>query len=494
MLEASEVGNKLSKAEFKELVPQLRVDLVNAQYDLKSADFGVMLFVAGDDRVAGNAAVNRINEWMDARFIGTHVLGPLAAEEADRPRFWRVWRDMPGRGRIAVLAGGILRLFHENLSGELSDAEYELSVDHLEAMQTALVADGTLVIKIFLHTPAKVQRKRLKKAEKDDDEGWRIDQRDWAILDLFGESGPKLERLLRRTSIAGAPWSIIEATDARYRDVAVGRTILNALQARLEGPPPEGPAVSEELFSPGDRNATVLDTVDLAKTTDKKAYDSELNRLQRELHRLAMQARNRGLSSVLAFEGWDAAGKGGAIRRVTQALEAGDYRVISTAAPTEDERRHHYLWRFWRDLPRAGKFVIYDRTWYGRVLVERIEGFASPAEWQRAYDEINDFEDQMVEHGVFVAKFWLHISPEEQLARFQARENTPEKAHKITEEDYRNRERWDDYVRAVDQMVLRTSSADAPWHIVPANDKLTARLEVLEHVTSGLRRALRRLP
>jgi polyphosphate kinase 2 (PPK2 family) len=234
--------------------------------------------------------------------------------------------------------------------------------------------------------------------------------------------------------------------------------------------------------------------VDLTRTTDKETYEKELNTLQREVHRLARQARDRGLSTVLAFEGWDAAGKGGAIRRITQALEAGDYRVISTAAPTEEERKYHYLWRFWRDLPPAGKFVIYDRTWYGRVLVERIEGFATPAEWQRAYDEINDFEDQLVERGFYVAKFWLHISAEEQLARFQARENTPEKAHKITEEDYRNREKWDAYVQAVDQMVVRTSSSDSPWHIIPANDKLTARLEVLDHVRTGLKRALRTLP
>jgi polyphosphate:AMP phosphotransferase len=494
MLEASEVGNKLSKQEFREMVPQLRVDLVNAQYDLKSADFGVLLMIAGDDRVAANEVVNRINEWMDARFIGTHVLGSLTEEEASRPRYWRIWRDMPARGRIALLAGGVMRLLHENLMGELSDANYELAVDHLEAMQDALVADGTLIVKIFLHTPAKVQRKRLKKAEKDPDEGWRVDQRDWAMLEAIGDAEPKLERLLRRTSVAGAPWVVVESTDARYRDVAVARTILNSLQARLDGPAPPGPAVSAQLFSPGDRGVTVLDTVDLTRTTERSAYKAELNRLQRELHHLSVQARNRGMASVLAFEGWDAAGKGGAIRRITQAMEAGDYRVISTAAPSEDERKYHYLWRFWRDVPRAGHVVIYDRTWYGRVLVERIEGFASPAEWQRAYDEINDFEDQLVGHGMFVAKFWLHISPEEQLARFQAREKTPEKAHKITEEDYRNRERWDEYVQAVDEMIVRTSAAEAPWHVIAANDKLTARLEVLQRVTEGMRQALRRIP
>lgn len=494
MLEASEVGNSLSKQEFKSVVPQLRVDLVNAQYDLRESDFGVLLFIAGDDRVAGNEVVNRINEWMDARYLQTHVMGPLSAEEAMRPRYWRVWRDMPPKGRISILAGGIMRLLHENLAGELGDDAYERAVDHLEHMQEALVADGMLIIKIFLHTPAKVQRKRMRKAEKDVDEGWRVDQRDWAILELLEDSGQKVEKLLRRTSVTGAPWSVIESTDTRYRDVAVARTILNAITARLSEAPPVSPAVSDRLFSPGERQATVLDTVDLSRVTEKQVYRAELNTLQRELHGLARQAQQRGLSTVLAFEGWDAAGKGGAIRRITQALEAGEYRVIPTAAPTEEERRYHYLWRFWRDLPPAGRFVIYDRTWYGRVLVERIEGFASAAEWQRAYDEINDFEDQLVDRGFYVAKFWLHISADEQLARFQARENTPEKAHKITEEDYRNREKWDDYVQAVDQMVLRTSSKEAPWHVIAANDKYTARIEVLEKVTKGLRNALRTLP
>jgi polyphosphate kinase 2 (PPK2 family) len=205
-----------------------------------------------------------------------------------------------------------------------------------------------------------------------------------------------------------------------------------------------------------------------------------------------MEARRRGISSVLAFEGWDAAGKGGVIRRITGALEAGDYRVIPVAAPTEEERKYHYLWRFWRDLPPAGKFVIFDRTWYGRVLVERLEGFAHPSEWQRAYDEINDFEAQMVEHGYYVAKFWLHVSPEEQLARFKAREDTAYKKHKITEEDYRNRDRWDEYVQAVDQMVLRTTSDGARWHVIPANNKQFARVTTLRAINKGLARTLER--
>ena len=492
MLEATEIGNTMAKAEYKAEVPILRVNLVNAQYDLKQADFGVLILVAGDDRVAGNEVVNRINEWMDARFIRTEVLGAPAEEEAQRPRFWRLWRYLPPTGRITVLAGGVMGMFHEAATGEMSDEEYERSLDHLEHMQEALVADGMLIVKIFLHTPAAIQRKRLKKAKKNAEDGWRVDQRDWGTLDLLSDRGTKLERFMRRTSVTGAPWSIVEATDSRYRDVTVARTILTAIAARMAGEKPQSPAVSDDIFTGVGRTATVLDTVDLTRTVPKEQYKKELNQLQRELHRLALEARSRGVSTVLAFEGWDAAGKGGAIRRITQALEAGDYRVISTAAPTAEERQYNHLWRFWRDLPRAGRFVIYDRTWYGRVLVERVERFASAGEWQRAYEEINDFEDQIVEHGTYLAKFWLHISADEQLARFQARENTPEKAHKITEEDYRNRDKWNDYVHAVDQMVLRTSSAEAPWHLISANDKLNARLEVLTHVVDGLRDTLRR--
>ncbi len=224
---------------------------------------------------------------------------------------------------------------------------------------------------------------------------------------------------------------------------------------------------------------------------DREDYREKLAKQQGRLRKLSIEARKRGVSTVLAFEGWDAAGKGGVIRRVTGAMEAGDFRVIPVAAPTEDERRYHYLWRFWRDLPAAGNVLIFDRTWYGRVLVERIEGFAGLAEWQRAYDEINDFESQLAERGYFVAKFWLHISPEEQLSRFKAREDTPYKAHKITEEDYRNREKWDDYVKAVDQMVLRTTSDRARWHVIPANNKQYARVNTLKAINRGLARALR---
>jgi polyphosphate:AMP phosphotransferase len=494
MLDAAEVGNRLSKEEYRQVVPDLRVSLVNAQYDLHDADFPVVVIIAGDDRVAANEVVNRLNEWLDTRFMRTYVFGELSEAERQRPRFWRLWQAMPPKGRIAIWAGGLMREVTGYLSGEVDDAELESWTSHLETLQRAMVADGAVVIKFFLHTPEDVQRGRLKRAQKDPKLGWRVDQRDWAALGEIPRARPIVERMLRRLSAPGAPWTVVEATDERYRDVTIARTLLSALSARIGRPPAPGVALAPELFAPGAEQLTVLSRVDLTqRIEDKAAYRKQLNKLQGRLHQLSLEARERGLSTVLAFEGWDAAGKGSVIRRVTQSLEAGDYRVIPTAAPTEEERRYHYLWRFWRDLPPAGSFVIFDRTWYGRVLVERIEGFASDAQWQRAYDEINDFEEQMVERGHLVQKYWLHISQEEQLARFEARRTTPYKQHKITDEDYRNREKWAEYERAVDQMVLRTSSEYAPWHVIPSNDKYFARIDVLEKLTGGLKQALRRL-
>ncbi|MEZ5114952.1 MAG: polyphosphate:AMP phosphotransferase [Candidatus Nanopelagicales bacterium] len=494
MLESAEAGNRLGKEEYREVVPELRVGLVNAQYDLRNADFPVVVIVAGDDRVAGNELVNRLNEWMDARYLRTFVFRDMDEAERERPRFWRLWRSLPPKGQIAIWAGGLFRMVSAYLAGEVDETAFESWLRHLERMQAALIADGALVIKFFLHTPIAEQKSRLKKAEKDPTLGWRVDQRDWAAVETMPKARPVVESVLRRLSAPGSPWTVVESTDPRYRDVTVARTVLSALTSRLEHGSTPGVAISPELFAPGQDQVTVLSRVDLSKRMDKDDYRKRLNKLQARLHELSAEARERGLSTVLAFEGWDAAGKGGVIRRITQSLEAGDYRVIPIAAPNEEERRYFHLWRFWRDLPPAGEFTIFDRTWYGRVLVERVEGFADVAAWQRGYDEIVDFEEQLVERGYLVQKFWLHISPEEQLARFQARESTPFKQHKITEEDYRNREKWSAYEQAVDQMILRTSSDSAPWYVIASNDKWSARIEVLEKVTQGLKRALRRLP
>ena len=490
MLTDAAAGNRVSKDDFTTALPDLRLGLLNAQFDLAEADFPVVVIIAGDDRVGASALVNRLNEWLDSRYLATEVFTQPTEQVRERPMAWQLWMSLPPKGRMALWVGGLMRQVRAHLDGEVSAAEMEQWAKHLRRTQRMWIDDGALVLKFFVHTPAAAQKKRLKKAKKTGHDAWRYDERDWLLAKDLDAAIPTIERTLQDTSVVGAPWTIIEGTDARYRDLSVAESILAAVQARLESSAGSEAAVPAEPFVDPDHSASVLAHVDLSRTVAKAEYKKRLAKMQGRLHLLADEARRRGVSTVLAFEGWDAGGKGGAIRRLTSALEAGDSRVHAVAAPTAEENQYHYLWRFWRDIPRDGRIGIYDRTWYGRVLVERIEGFATPAAWQRAYGEIVDFEQQVTEHGTYLAKFWIHISDDEQLARFRAREDTPYKRHKITEEDYRNRERWDDYVQAVDQMVVRTSTQDAPWHIISGNDKRNARLEVITHVVEGLERML----
>jgi len=489
VLTEAAAGNTVAASDFKAALPDLRLRLLNAQFDLSTAGFPVVVFLAGDDRVGANALVNRLNEWLDSRFLDTEVFLQTTEEAALRPRLWRLWHALPPKGRIGLWVGGLFRHVLAHLDGELSETELERWCAHLRVMQQEWVADGALVLKFYLHTPAAEQRRRLKRSTKGEEEAWRYDKRDWSIAKSLPEAIPVVERVLRETSVPGARWTVVEGTDPRYRDLTVARAVLASLEQRLAAEPErqdQPDAAPLEAPPP----ATVLDHVDLSVSLAKAAYRKRLAKQQARLHTLAGEARRRGVSTVLAFEGWDAGGKGGAIRRVTWALEAADYRVHAVAAPTEQERSFHYLWRFWREVPRDGQMSIFDRTWYGRVLVERVEGFASTGQWQRAYDEILDFEQQLVEHGSVVRKFWIHISPEEQLARFEARAETPYKKYKITDEDLRNREKWADYVVAVDEMVVRTSTPEAPWHVVAGNDKRHARVEVVRLVADALEQRL----
>jgi polyphosphate kinase 2 (PPK2 family) len=235
---------------------------------------------------------------------------------------------------------------------------------------------------------------------------------------------------------------------------------------------------------------TILSSLDMSQAVSKKAFATDLEKYQGRLNLLQRKAEQKGVSTILVFEGLDAAGKGGAIRRVTGALDARSYQVIPIAAPTDEERAHHYLWRFWRQLSRAGRLTIFDRSWYGRVLVERVEGFATEREWRRAYSEITEFEEQLVDHGIVLMKYWVHISQDEQLRRFKAREKARYKRWKLTDEDWRNRAKWADYERAVNDMVERTSTRLAPWTLVEGNDKYFARLKVLKTACRSIRLAI----
>lgn len=500
MFEVAEIGRRLSKEEYAAREHGLRTSLVDMQYELRNQRFPVILLVTGDDRPGLDDVINRLYEWLDPRFLETNAFGPPTDEERERPLFWRFWRTLPRYGKIGVFAGAwSSQLIGQRLRGTISDADWLKAIAHTRHLEQALIDDGAVFVKFWLHSPKGELKKRLKSAEKEPDKEWRIQSEDWEIYDSYDQGIRVVESYLEQTSSGQAPWHIVESTDARYRDVTIAETLLSAVKHRLakvaaEREPAESQA-AHAMTAPAPESVyqtphTLLDTVDLTATLEKPDYETKLQKLQAKLHWLAREAHQRGKSAILVFEGWDASGKGGCIRRLAHALNPRMYRVVSIAAPSEDERRYHYLWRFWKHLPRAGHFLIFDRSWYGRVLVERIEGFASEVEWRRAYSEINDLEQQVSEHGIFLAKFWLHISKDEQLKRFHDREAIPYKRFKITSEDYRNRERWPQYEEAANEMIARTSTSYSPWHVIPANDKRHARVQVLKTVCKGLEKAL----
>ncbi len=494
MFEVAELGHKISKLEYKKQEPIIRTSLLEVQAKLKQADFPVIVIVSGVDGGGKGHVINILNEWLDPRYLRTHAFGTPTQDERERPHFWRYWMALPGKGSTAIFVGSWYSTPIANrVNGNVDDAELDAELHHVNGLEKQLVDDGALIIKCWLHLSKERQRKRIKKLEKNPETRWQVSKRDKKHLKLYDKFAAIAEHVLRETSTGEAPWLIVDGSDERYANITVGQHILERINSHLE---------QRTLITRSRRRKPVrsiittpemslLDSLDLGLSLNKREYTHELALLQGRINQLAREARERKISSMLVFEGWDAAGKGGAIRRLIHAMDARQYRVIPIAAPTDEEAAHHYLWRFWRHLPREGQVTIYDRSWYGRVLVERVEGFAREDEWMRAYSEINQFEEELNNHGIEILKFWVHISKEEQLKRFKEREKISYKQFKITKEDYRNRERWDDYQRAVNDMVTRNSTEYAPWHLVEGNDKRHARIKILRCYAERLEAALK---
>jgi polyphosphate:AMP phosphotransferase len=488
MFETAEVGHRLSKAEFEKAEPELRSRLLEIQRRVRAAGFQTIVIVSGVEGAGKSEVVNRLHEWLDARGLSTAAFWDESDEERERPRYWRFWRVMPPRGTIGIFFGSwytqpiVARAYRE-----LKRAALEAELTRINELERMLTDDGAVLVKLWFHLSRKAQKKRLAKIAEERQR--RLTPWEKKFSEKYDNFLKVTDMAVRQTDTGHAPWHVIESDDAHFRDLTAGRILADALEKRLSvvvQPALPRTAAPEE---PG-RRLTVLDRVDLKGKLEAADYEGRLLQAQSRLNALVWRAYEERRSVVVLFEGWDAAGKGGAIRRVTAALDARLFRVIPVAAPTDEERAQHYLWRFWRHLPRAGYVTIYDRSWYGRVLVERVEGFATPEQWGRAYQEIHGFERQLTDHGIVLAKFWLHISAEEQLRRFQERQTVEHKRHKITEEDWRNRERWRAYEQAVDEMVERCSTAFAPWTLVPANDKRLARVTIVETLAQGLDEAL----
>jgi polyphosphate:AMP phosphotransferase len=495
MFEAAELGRKVSKEDYDAQLPELRAELLKAQFALLQSNIPVIIIVSGADGAGKGEVVHRLNEWLDPRGIDTHAFWGLSDEERSRPDYWRFWRVLPARGRLAILFGSwYTDPILQKVYGKIKSAKLDAAMERVAFFEKMLVDDGALIVKLWFHITKKTQRKRLEELENDPNSKGRVAPSDWRNHKLYGKFIKVTERVIRRTDSGPAPWHLIEAADRRYRDLTVGAILLQSLQMKLKAAALKSTARRVEhvhrkqpLAGASD---TILENVDMTQKLSDPEYKKQLEKYQGKLSRLSWAAWKKKESSVLLFEGWDAAGKGSAIRRVTEAIDPRLYRIIPIAAPTDEERAHHYLWRFWRQIPRDGMVTIYDRSWYGRVLVERVEGFATEAEWMRSYMEITDFEEQLAEHSSIIGKFWIHITKEEQLRRFKAREEVPYKKHKITAEDWRNRKKWDDYEAAVNDMVARTSNQFAPWTLVAGNDKKFARVQILKTICDSLEKVL----
>jgi len=492
MFESANLKHKVDKTRFRREEPKLREALLDAQYDLKlHGGFPVLILIAGVEGAGKGETVNLLNEWMDPRHIATHAFFEPTGEELERPSAWRFWKALPPRGRVGIFFGAWHTMpVIDRVLGEIGEGEFSRQVAEIVRLEKMLCDEGVLLLKYWFHLSRGQMRKRLQQLEKDPKTRWRVTEHEWDYFKRYRRFVKVCEPFLRRTSTGEAPWIIVPGADPEYRVLTLGRHLLAAMRERLDEKPVKRlPDRNPPLLPVIDR-LNVLRALQLDQPLQKPAYQKQLEKWQGRLNTLSRDPRMPWVSMVAVFEGNDAAGKGGAIRRLTSALDARRYTNISVAAPTEEERAQPYLWRFWRHIPGRGRFTIFDRSWYGRVLVERVEGFCSEADWMRAYGEINDFEQGLARHGIVVAKFWLAVSKEEQFRRFKQREKVSFKRFKITAEDWRNRKKWDAYESAVCDMVDRTSTSLAPWTLVEANNKYHARIKVLKTLVQALEAAL----
>jgi polyphosphate:AMP phosphotransferase len=491
MLESAEVGHQVAKRVFAREVPKLREALLSNQFEMGAQQRGpILLLVSGVEGGGRGETANTLNEWMDPRHIRTYAFGPRTPEELARPLAWRYWRALPPRGRIGIFMNAWYReLVVARVLDRMTETTFNGMLHEVRQYEQMLTAEGIVLLKFWIHLSRADQKRRLKALETNPKTHWRVTAADKKALHLYGQFHDTWEHMLRETSIATAPWYVVEGVDERYRMLTVGKILLSAMrQVNAGSKPPPPPVVAPAPSVIG--NVALIRGLDLTQRLAEETYERELLKHQAKLSALTRHKRFRGRALMLAFEGADAAGKGGAIRRVTGALDARQYVIIPVAAPSEEERAQPYLWRFWRHVPAKSGITILDRTWYGRVLVERVEGYCSVADWMRAYDEINQFEEQLINAGIIVCKFWLQISRAEQLRRFQARAKTPFKHFKITPEDWRNRKKWSAYEQAVADMVDRTSTEIAPWTLVEAEDKRFGRVKILKTIVRTLERAL----
>ena len=437
MLECIDLSKNLKKDEAKSMIESLERELAVLQREAKALNIPVMIIFEGWGASGKGTLINRLIHPLDPRGFKVYTIQKESEEEAMRPFLWRFWTKTPAKGRIHVFdRSWYSRVLKDRVDEKINKEQLQNSYNEIVSFEEQLSVDGTLIIKLFLHISRKEQKKRFEKLEKSKETSWRVTKEDWKHNRQYDDYINVYEDMLEKTDTSFAPWTIVEATDREYAAAKILSTVTEQLKDRIRDVKEKNRTQiekTEEKVLENPFKTSVLDGVDLTLSLSKEEYKKKLAVLQKRLASLHSQMYLKRIPVVLAFEGWDAGGKGGAIKRVTEPMDPRGYEVIPTASPNDIEKAHHYLWRFWNNMPKAGHMAIFDRTWYGRVMVERIEGFCTEVEWQRAYKEINQMEEHLHHAGAIILKFWMHIDKDEQERRFNERMSNPEKQWKITD-------------------------------------------------------------
>lgn len=498
MLENIDLDKQLSKDDAAQYIKKLEEDLTLLQRECKKYELPIVFVFEGWGASGKGTLINHLISSLDPRGFQVYTTDPATKEEKRHPYLWRFFIKLPAKGRMAIFdRSWYRRVLTDRLDDVTPKEQIPEAFSEILNFERLITDDGMILIKFFLHISKGEQKRRFDRLSEDADTSYRVTKADWYHHEKYYDYLKIQNEMLQKTDTDFGPWNIIEATDERYAAVKIMTITVERLQeaiasAKDKEQKKQAERGAKDISAPVDdildkmQETGVLDGVDLNISYDKEIYKKRLKRLQERMASMQSQVYLKKIPVIICFEGWDAAGKGGAIKRLTKFLDPRGYEVIPISAPNDSELAHHYLWRFYTRFPSPGHIAIFDRTWYGRVLVERIEGFCTKEEYQRAYKEINQMEEHLINEDYVLVKFWLHIDKEEQLKRFEARQADEKKRWKITEEDWRNREKWDEYEKAVDEMIVRTSTMHAPWTIVEANSKYFARIKVLQCVVDAI--------
>ncbi len=490
MLEQIDINQKIAKTEYKEQMDSLGIHLGELHRKLHDLAVPAIIVFEGWDAAGRGTLINELILRLDPRGFKVFANNTCQADNTTHPFLWQYWNTTPAEGKIMIYDKSWYdRVLTDRIDGLTTPDKAANIYDEILSFEKQLTDAGCIVLKFFLHISKKEQKKRMESLEKDPAARWRVGEVEWRRHRKYEQYFEIIEETLGRTDCDCSPWIPVAAMDRRFAALRICETVAQAFDkqiARLERLKTMPTAVAEVAETRRETPASVLDKVSQPKDWDPDQYGKQLAQFGKKLHELHYETYKKKIPILILFEGWDAAGKGGAIKRLVQNFDPRGYEVIPISAPNDVEKAHHYLWRFWQAIPAAGRIAVFDRTWYGRVLVERVEGFCQESEWRRSYREINEFEEQLTNFGAVIVKFWLHIDKDEQLRRFEERQMSPEKRWKITEEDWRNREKWDEYKVAVDEMLFRTSTRKAPWTVVAANSKEYARWTVLKTVAEAM--------